>query len=93
MSRKEAAEPAVRFAAQAESLVATGCLTGTLKIPDAVAPVDVVVDLRAAKVTASADIDAPRDGRPTPHINWLVRQLKDAPAGLRIDAFMAQLDQ
>lgn len=88
VTRKEAAEPALRFAAQAQSLVGTGCLTGTLKIPDAVAPVDVVVDLRAGKVTVSADIDAPRDGRAATRINWLVRQLKDAPEGLRVDAFM-----
>ena len=88
LSRKEAAEPAVRFAAQAQSLVGTGCLTGSLKIPDAVASINVAVDLRAGKVTVSADIDAPRDGRPSTRINWLVRQLKDAPEGLRIDAFM-----
>jgi hypothetical protein len=89
VSRKEAAEPKVRFAAQAQSLVGSGCLTGTLRIPDAVAPVDIVVDLRASKVTVSADIDAPRDGRPATRVNWLVRQLKDAPDGLRVDAFMA----
>jgi hypothetical protein len=87
VSRKEAAEPTVRFAAQTQSLVGSGCLTGTLRIPDAVAPVDILVDLRAGRVTVSSDVDAPRDGRSATRVNWLVRQLKDAPEGLRIDAF------
>ncbi len=38
VSRKEAADPTLRFAAQTQSLVADGCLSGTLRIPDAVAP-------------------------------------------------------
>lgn len=87
VSRREAAEPQLRFAAQAQSLVATGTLTGTLRIPDAVAPIDVVADLRAGRVTVSVDIDAPREGRAATRVNWLTRQLKDAPDGIRIDAF------
>jgi hypothetical protein len=35
----------------------------------------------------SIDVEAPRDGRATTRINWLTRQLRDAPDGLRIDAF------
>src|SRR3546814_19971626 len=71
VSRKEAAEPAVRFAAQAQSLVATGCLTGTLKIPAAVAPVDVVVYLRAGKGTVSAPIAPPPARRAAPPPNLI----------------------
>ena len=89
LSRRELAEPAIRFAVQTESLVSRGVLFGTLRIPDAVAPVDIAADLRAGKVTVSADIDAPRDGRAATRVNWLTRQLRDAPDGLRIDAFAA----
>jgi hypothetical protein len=88
LSRKEAAEPATRFAAQAQSLVSHGVLYGALRISDAIAPVAVVADLRANRVTVSADIDAPRDGRAATRVNWLVRQMKDAPDGLRVDAFV-----
>jgi hypothetical protein len=87
MSRKQAADPKLRFAAQAQSLVDTDCLSGTLRIPDAVAPVDVAVNLRSSQVTVSADVDPPRDGRATTRVNWLTRQLKEAPDGLRVDAF------
>jgi hypothetical protein len=87
LTRKELAEPASRFAAQAQSLVTGGVLIGTIRIPDAVAPLDVTADLRAGRITVSADIDAPRDGRATTRVNWLTRQLRDAPDGLRVDAF------
>lgn len=87
LSRREQADPSLRARDQATSLATHGTLTGTLKIPDAVAPLEVVADLRSGKVTVSVDVAAPREGRPTTRVNWLVRQLKDAPAGLRIEAF------
>ena len=87
MSRREVAEPALRFAAQTESLVGHGVLTGTLRIPDAVAPIDISADLRSGRVIVSADIDAPREGRAATRVGWLTRQLKDAPDALRLDAF------
>lgn len=89
LSRKEVAEPSLRFAAQAQSLVSDGLLTGTLRIPDAIAPLDLVADLRASRVTVSVDVEAPKEGRAATRVNWLVRQLRDAPESLRIDAFAA----
>jgi hypothetical protein len=35
----------------------------------------------------SVDIEAPREGRPATRVNWLVRQLRDAPDALRVDAW------
>jgi len=87
MTRKEQADPKLRFAAQAESVVDSGCLSGTLRIPDAVAPVRVTANLRSGQVIVTADIESPREGRAATRINWLTRQLKDAPDGLRIDAY------
>lgn len=89
LARKELAEPELRFAAQAQSLVSTGVLTGSLRIPDAVAPLDLVADLRANRVTVSVDVAAPREGRASTRVNWLARQLREAPDGLRIEAFAA----
>jgi hypothetical protein len=87
LSRREAADPSIRFASQARLLVAAGYVDGTLRIPRAIAPVEVSVDLRAGRVTVSAEVAAPREGRATTRVNWLTRQLKDAPDGLRVDAF------
>jgi hypothetical protein len=89
LSRREAADPTVRLAGQAQSLVTNGTLSGTVRIPNAVAPIDLIADLRSGRISVSVDIDAPKEGRAATRINWLIRQLKDAPDGLRIDAFMA----
>lgn len=88
LSRKEAADPSLRASVQTRSLVTAGALSGTLRIPDAAAPLEVCADLRANRVTVSAEIDAPREGRAATRVGWLVRQLKDAPDGVRIDAFV-----
>lgn len=87
LSRKELAEPTVRAQALVESLASNGVLDGSLRIPNAVGPVTVSADLRAGRVFASVDIDAPGEGRPQTRVNWLVRQLKDAPETLRVDCF------
>lgn len=71
-------------------LLATSAqLTGGLRVPDAIAPLDVRVDLRARQVTASVRVDAPNTGRPLTRVQWMLRQLRDAPDGLRIDAAFA----
>lgn len=87
LSRRELADPTLRAHALVESLVNLGVLDGGLRIPNAVGPVTITADLRARRVSASVEIDAPREGRPQTRINWLVRQLKEAPETLRVDCF------
>lgn len=43
-------------------------------------------DLRTRQVITSVTVDAPGEGRPTTRVTWLVRQLKDAPDDLLIEA-------
>lgn len=88
LSRKEINEPALRLAALAEQLCGAGLLTGALKVPNTVGVLNLAVDLRAATVTASVDVDAPREGRPSTRVNWLLRQLRDSPDQVRIDTFV-----
>lgn len=89
LSRKEAADPTQRAQALAQSLCATGELVGSIRIPDTVGNLVVTADLRAGKVTCHVDVDAPREGRATTRVNWLIRQLKNAPDGTRVEAFAA----
>lgn len=77
-------EPAVRLDQAVRRLVDDGCLVTSIKVPNAVAPIDIEVNLRTKEVTTSATAPAPREGRPATRINWLLRQLKDAPPALRI---------
>jgi len=88
LSRKALSEPALRSQSLVSALASTGTLTGAIRIPDTVGHINVTADLRASKVTCSVDVDAPREGRATTRVNWLVRQLKTAPDTLRIEAFV-----
>jgi hypothetical protein len=89
LSRKELADPTLRSVALAGLLTSTGVLHGSIKIPNTVGPIHVSADLRASQVTCHVDIEAPKTGKPTTRVNWLVRQLKDAPDRLRVEAFSA----
>ncbi|WGY03671.1 hypothetical protein QI633_07860 [Nocardioides sp. QY071] len=86
LNRKERAEPALRAQALRALLVDTGTLSGSIRIPDTVADIKITADLRSSKVTCELVVDAPKTGRPTTRVNWLARQLKDAPGSLRIEA-------
>ena len=81
--RRETAEE--RIDSLVAQLVGEGCLSGGVRVPDAVAPLVLVADLRARQVTTSITLDAPREGRSLSRINWLLRQLRDADASLRVE--------
>lgn len=87
LTRKELADPALRAQALTQMLCQTGQLTGAIRIPDTVGQLVITADLRAGKVTCHVDLDAPREGRPTTRVNWLVRQLKNAPDSTRVECF------
>ncbi len=86
VSRNETADPSIRTQALVASLEGSGTLTGAIRIPDTVGPLVVAVDLRAGQVTCRVDLDAPRDGRQLTRVNWVVRQLRDAPDTVRVEA-------
>ena len=60
-------------------LATDGCLSATVRVPDAVGPITIRADLRARRTLTSVTFDAPREGRAKPRINWLLRQLAAAP--------------
>lgn len=86
LSRKELADPSLRTQWLVDQLAEHGTLAGAIRIPDTVGELVVTADLRAGRITCHVDVDAPREGRPTTRVNWLVRQLRNAPADLRIEA-------
>jgi hypothetical protein len=71
--------------AAVKGLAGSGRLQASLRVPDAVGPITVQADLRTRRVSTSVAVDAPRDGRPQTRINWMLRQLKQAPTDLRVD--------
>ena len=89
LSRKELADPSLRAAALTQQLATTGQLTGAIRIPDTVGYMVITADLRSSQLTCHVDLDAPREGRPTTRVNWLIRQLKNAPDSTRIECITA----
>lgn len=73
-----------RLKEYAQTLGDEGKLSATIRVPDAVGPIDVEADLAARLVTTSSRVSAPKEGRAKTRVNWLLRQLKDVPADLRI---------
>jgi hypothetical protein len=89
LSRKDLTDPALRIQTQVATLTAAGTLSGGIRIPHAVGALTVTADLRGGQIICHLDIDAPREGRPTTRVNWLLRQLRSAPDNVRIEAFVA----
>ncbi len=87
LTRKESADPSLRISHLVELMATNGTLDGGVRIPNAIGDVAVVADLRAVQVITSVRIAAPQEGRTTTRINWLLRQLKNSPDDVRIDAF------
>lgn len=88
VSRKEQADPLLANQALVAGLARDGLLEREIKIIGAVAPLTLGADIRAQKVSCSLTIDAPKEGRATTRVNWLIRQLKDAPGNLRVDTYV-----
>jgi hypothetical protein len=75
-----------RIQEQAALLAKTGRLVGSLVVPNAAAPIDIVVDLRANRIDCSSTLSAPSTTRPSARVTWLLRQLTNAPPSLLISA-------
>jgi hypothetical protein len=74
-----------RLEAHKENLGVGKKLEATIKVPDAVGNIHLEADLAARLVTTSVDVKAPQKGWAKTRINWLIRQLKDAPSDTRIE--------
>lgn len=87
---KEEQNPTARQSALRESLSGSGQLYAQLNVPNAVGPLRLVADLRTRQVSASTQLDAPREGRSKGRVSWLLRQLQDAPDDLRLETKVAR---
>lgn len=74
-----------RVKALVKELGDRGSMSSSLKIPNTAGNLFIEADLRAKRTTISTRVNAPTEGRPLTRINWLVKQLREAPADLRID--------
>lgn len=77
----------VRAAHLVEALVAGNPLDGTLRVPNTVGDIEVFADLKARRISACVTVAAPQDRGGRGRCSWIVNQLKEAPAGLVIEAY------
>jgi hypothetical protein len=82
-------DPARYLQEAVNEFVTTGQLTGAIRVPASVAPIKITADLRAGLIHCGVTVPAPRDGRPATRVNWLVRQLKNAPGQLCLETSTA----
>lgn len=91
--RKLARDHAARAQAAAAELAGSGTLSASLRVPGAAGPISLVVDVRTAQIRTSILVDAPHEGGGQRRINWIVRQLADAPDTLTVEAVFARREQ
>ncbi|MFV1990218.1 MAG: hypothetical protein ACC652_05710, partial [Acidimicrobiales bacterium] len=87
ISRAEQQDPKLRTHMFEESLCQEGSLAGVLRVPNTIGDIDITVDLKARQVVLSTSIDAPSDRGAKARINWLLRQLREAPPNLVVEAY------
>ena len=93
VARKLARDPLTRSQTAAAELARAGTLSATLRIPGAAGPVSVVADLRMAQIRTSVQVEAPPDGGGMRRINWILRQLTEAPDSLAVEVLFARREQ
>src|SRR5205085_1815552 len=84
--RPRAQTTATRLDQLVKSLATEGELSSSLRIPDAVGPLEIRANLRSRQTFTMVSIDAPREGRLKARFNWLLRQLRDASDDLLVEA-------
>lgn len=80
-------DPKKHITAEIAGFIASKSLSGAIKVPGACSDLTVVADLRASQVIYSLTLSAPREGKNSTRLNWLLKQLKEAPEQLRIEIF------
>jgi hypothetical protein len=78
-------DPAGRRDLHVRSMVDQGKLGASIRVPNAAGPIDLEADLRGRRFRTSIVMTAPKDGRATTRINWMLRQLSTAKDDLLIE--------
>lgn len=86
LRRRRSDDSAVRRMQTVASLAETGRMSAEIRIPSAPNPVQIDADLRTGQIETTVEVPAAERARPLSRVQWLLRQLTDAPPELRIEA-------
>jgi hypothetical protein len=78
-------DPDARRDLHVRTMVDQGKLLGSIRVPDAAGAIDLEADLRGRRFRTSIVIAAPKEGRPSTRINWILRQLATAKDDLLVE--------
>ncbi|MET4050265.1 MULTISPECIES: TerD family protein [unclassified Rhodococcus (in: high G+C Gram-positive bacteria)] len=93
LPRKLNGDPQARNEYLVDQLATSGYLSATLRIPDAAGDLTVQADLRTNKIQCSTTLDAPTEGTALRRTSWLLKQLKNAPADILVEAVFADVGE
>jgi stress response protein SCP2 len=86
LRKRRDGDASVRRLQTVTSLVEKGRMTAELRIPSAGGPVLLEADLRTGQIETTVEIPAAERARPLTRVQWLLRQLHEAPPELRVEA-------
>jgi len=86
LTASERSDISLRIQNIVDAMVTQGVMPAAIRIPNTVGDVMLNADLRAQQVIVSVSVNAPKQGRATTRINWLLRQLKSTSSDVRLDS-------
>ncbi|WP_137876491.1 TerD family protein [Rhodococcus sp. Q] len=90
LPRRHSNDPAARNAAVAERLATDGVFEAVLRIPETAGDLIVVADVRTNKIRCRTTVNSPNEGTPARRMAWLLKQLKDAPGDIQVEAIFSE---
>ncbi|WP_240810367.1 TerD family protein [Actinomadura sp. WMMA1423] len=86
LRRRRDGDSAVRRLQTVNSLVEAGRMSAEVRVPSAGGPVLVEADLRTGQIETTVELPAAERARTLTRVQWLLRQLAEAPPELRVEA-------
>ncbi|GCE41728.1 Ferredoxin reductase [Rhodococcus wratislaviensis] len=90
LPRRHSTDPVARNAAVAERLAADGVFEAVLRIPETAGDLVVIADVRTNKIRCRTTVEAPNEGTSGRRLSWLLKQLKDAPGDVQVEAVFSE---
>ncbi len=90
LPRRHSTDPVARNAAVAERLSADGVFEAVLRIPETAGDLVVIADVRTNKIRCRTTVDAPNEGASGRRLSWLLKQLKDVPGDVQVEAVFSE---
>ncbi|WP_054247742.1 TerD family protein [Rhodococcus opacus] len=90
LPRRHGSDPAARNAAVAERLATDGVFEAVLRIPETAGDLVVIADVRTNKIRCRTTVEAPNEGTSGRRLLWLLKQLKDVPGDVQVEAVFSE---